>query len=592
MTARFLRLSAFGVAVFLCAQAWAGPAWKLTRTEHFELYSQAGDEVTRPLLNWFEQLRAFYFAQPLFKLPALPPLRVIVFASEKDYEPFRLRATSDAYYAGGTSGHYIAMPAGSVAEFRIAAHEFAHFVLYSSGFNLAPWLNEGLAEALSTVRLSETGYEVGGDLPVHTWALRRHNWMPLADLLSLPPESRARQDRDSNALFYAESWALAQMLLLSPDYTGHFSQLIASAGQGRSSAETLQALYGKSPQTVESDLRDWVDKHAAKPIRLPGVAAGSFDVHVSEVTTLAAQTVLADLLVTGNELDRAAALYREIAREAPTAADISAALGTIALRKGDATSARELWKQAIEQGVANAELCYQYAVLADAAGLGPDQIRPALERAVSLRPDFDDARYKLALIEKNAGHWQAALAHFRAMRKVAPVRAYSYWSAVADTLNQLDDRDGALDAARRAADHAGSADERARAAQLAYFAQTDMTVQFVSDSAGRAQMVTTRIPHEASDWNPFIEAGDDLRRVHGVLQEIDCGHGATRLRVDAAGTTLMLVIADPSRVRMRNAPEEFVCGPQSANSVVVEYAASKRSGADGLIRGIEFDGSK
>jgi hypothetical protein len=39
---------------------------------------------------------------------------------------------------------------------------------------------------------------------------------------------------------------------------------------------------------------------------------------------------------------------------------------------------------------------------------------------------------------------------------------------------------------------------------------------------------------------------------------------------------------------MRNAPPEFVCGPQEANQVLVEYAVSKNKGTDGLVRGVEF----
>ena len=46
-------------------------------------------------------------------------------------------------------------------------------------------------------------------------------------------------------------------------------------------------------------------------------------------------------------------------------------------------------------------------------------IRPALERAVALEPDFDDAHYQLALLEKNAGHYEAAIREFHAMRIVA-----------------------------------------------------------------------------------------------------------------------------------------------------------------------------
>jgi len=81
--------------------------------------------------------------------------------------------------------------------------------------------------------------------------------------------------------------------------------------------------------------------------------------------------------------------------------------------------------------------------------------------------------------------------------------------------------------------------------------------------------------------------GDDVRTVRGLLREIDCD-AVTEIRVDSGGALLTLAIPDPSRVQMRNAPEEFVCGPQENVLVQVQYAASKNGAADGLVRGIEF----
>src|SRR5260370_8567833 len=105
-------------------------------------------------------------------------------------------------------------------------------------------------------------------------------------------------------------------------------------------------------------------------------------------------------------------------------------------------------------------------------------------------------------------------------------------------------------------------------------AQTDLAVQFVRDSSGRAQMVTTRVPH-ASDWNPFIEAGDDMRQVQGSVQEIDCGDNVTRFVVESGGARLRLTIEDPARVRLRNAPPEFVSAPHQAHHPLAQYQSSQ-----------------
>ncbi|HEX6894575.1 MAG TPA: hypothetical protein VF146_04835 [Bryobacteraceae bacterium] len=582
MFARLAWLAAVGAVCPLAAADASASAWKLTSTEHFQIYSQVDPVRAQRLLNWFEQLRGFFLDQHLVPVHDIATVRVIVFASAKDYAPFRLHE-SDAHYAGAESRQYIAMADGE-NDLRVAAHELAHVAL-SNQIHGARWLSEGLAEFFSTVRMKEGEAELGGGLPAHIRTLRQANWTPLSQLLSAPVPS----DRADAMLFYGESWALADMLLRSPGYSPDFQKFLSMIETGSTAEHAFASVYGKSAGELERDLHAWLAMRSAKTIRLSMLSAPIPPGKVSDVPEFDATLLLAELLASGGELSRAEALLQSLEPTAPNAPEIPAALGQIALRKGDREAARIQWKRAIDAGAKDADVCYQYALLADGAGLPGGEIRAALQRALAIRPTFDDARYKLALLEKNAGNYEAAVAHLLAMGSVKPARAFSYWMALADAYNEMDRRDEAIAAARRAKQHAGTADERRLASQVAYIAQTDVAVQFSRDSSGRAQMVTTRVPHEsAGDWNPFVESGDDLRSVSGLLREIDCGADATRIEVEAGGRRLVLVISDPSRVRMRNAPEEFVCGHQDRIAVQVQYAALQNAGSDGFVRGIDF----
>jgi hypothetical protein len=576
----------------LCVYAYAlpGPNWRLTRSPHFEVYSQADDAAARSTLLWFEQLRAFFLQQTGQQLDSQSPVRVIGFRSASEYQPYRLRSTSDGYFVGTGSRAYIVMVTMGADEFRVAAHEYAHLVLQADGRQLPPWLNEGLAEFFSTIHVGERGVTLGGELPSHTSLLRRNPWMPISELLTLPEDSPVRDSREGAGLYYAQSWALTEMLVLSPEYGPRFHALMNALSAGTPSLKALTLVYAKSEDAIARDVHAWIDsraKHA--PVQLPAVATGQVPVEVSSVSAFASQFILADLLMASGQLARAEALYRELEREQPDSADVSAALGAIALRQGDRDGARRHWKRAIGQGVMDSMLCYNYAVLSEVAGLPVDEIRPALQRALSLNAEFDDARYSLALLEKGVGHYEAALEQLRAMKIVAPRRAYNYWTATADAFNELGRRNEAIAAARKAAEHASTPAESARAAQLAYVAQTDVAVQFSRDAEGRPQMVTTRIPHNATDWNPFIESGDDIRRAEGTLREIECGEKGMRILVETKGGPLKLAIPDPSHVQMRNAPAEFTCGPQPGSPVTAEYAITKaRENGDGIVRGLEF----
>ncbi len=564
------------------------PPWRLTRSPHFEIYAQSSDQRARALLTWFEQLRAFFEQQRAWKPGSSPPVRVIVFASGREYEPYRLRSASDAYYVGSGSQDYIVMSMAHPSRFGLAAHEYAHLVLRSSLGQLPPWLKEGLAEFYATLRITDHATELGGVLPGRIQTLEKSTWIPLPELMALSEQSQQRLDRSPADLFYAESWALTDMLALSPEYAPGFKRFLALAGSGSPGLDALLSAYGKSADAIARDLRNWLKQRRLPVIQLPAVVAESVPVEVSDVSPIASRLLLAQVLLAAGEFDRAETRFTALAHDAPDSPEVSAALGMIALHQGDSEGARRAWKRAIEQHIADPRLCYNYAVLADEAGLPAEAIRPALERAVELQPNFDDAHYQLALLEKNARHFDAALEQLHAIRRVPDARAFAYWLALADTFNELGRRDQAQSAARHASEHASTAAEQARAAEEIYIAQTDLGVQFARDASGHLQLVTTRMPHQQSDWNPFVEPADDIHRIQGTLREIDCGK-VTTVRVEAGGKAIALAIPDLQHVQMRHAPQEFVCGPQiPAPALTVDYARTLGSATQGIVRGMDF----
>ncbi|HEV8038660.1 MAG TPA: hypothetical protein VGP62_07340 [Bryobacteraceae bacterium] len=568
------------------------PTFRLTRSEHFELYSQGADVAARPALIWFEQLRAFYLQKSGLDPESLRPVRVIAFRSPNEYQPYRPNLASDGHFIGTENRDYIVMAAIDAGQFPTAAHEYAHSILHSAGLHFPPWFAEGLADFFSTVRINDRGCTLGGDLPARSQFLQHHPWMPLADLTTLPANSPIRDDREQTAVFYSQSWALVDMLVLSPQYSPKFPELIAALSSGTPGAQALPSIYGKSLSVITNDLQAWTaTKH--QPVPLSGIPAQistqNFAVQSSvDVSPFEARSLIADMLLAAGELDRAETIYIDLEREARKDAGVHAALGNIALRKGDNGRAREQWKLAIGLGIQDATLCYQFAALGELAGLPDSELRPALERALALKPGFDDARFHLALIEKNAGDYDAAVTNLRAMRTVAPTRAYNYWAALADALIQLDRRDQARAASKRALEHATTAAERAHAQQLAFLADTDFAVQFTVGKNGRAELATTRIPHATADFNPFIQPDDKIRHVEGALREIDCSGPVTRFVVETPEGRVTLAIPDPGHVQMQNAPSEFTCGKQQPTNVAVDYAATPGSPADGIVRGMQF----
>ncbi len=584
------RLPPLTVFAALAVAASAAPAGSpgLARSANFEVFAQGGTGDARAILLGFERLHAYFARQTGLKLDKPSRVRVIAFRSREEYEPYQLRPAAAAYYVGSESRDTIVMTAPDDGEIHVAAHEYAHFVLRANNLALPPWLNEGLSECFSTVRLNPRGARSRRDLAARSHLLLSRAWMPLGELVLLPADSPRREQRDTVDLFYAESWALADMLTAAPDYRPRFGELITALSSGVAGDRALTETFGKSLDEITGDLRGWVDRRRVTPETLPELVTGAVQAEVSEIPLGTWREVMAGLLLATNKLDRAEAAYVELARTDPKNPDYPASLAVIALHKRDWTGARRYWQHALGLGLDDADACYLYALQADAAGLTAADFRPALERAVVVRPDFDDAHYLLAHLDNNAGRYESAVAHLRAMRTVGAERQFSYWAALSYALDELGRHEEAKAAAIRARDHAATDEERARAIQLAEIADTDMTVRFTRDAEGNSRLITTRVPREEQNWNPFIEPGDQIQRLEGRLEAVNCEGSTTTLVVESSGRAVVLTIPDTSRVQVRNASGEFTCGPQPGNAVIVVYAVSAQEKNGGVVRGIEF----
>jgi hypothetical protein len=124
-----------------------------------------------------------------------------------------------------------------------------------------------------------------------------------------------------------------------------------------------------------------------------------------------------------------------------------------------------------------------------------------------------------------------------------------------------------------------------------YVATTEPKTQMVHDSDGRTRMTTTRVDRGATDWNPFVEPSDRMRRSSGQLSEVLCD--ASKLigfRVLTANGPITLDVPDPHHVLIENGPDEYVCGEAQNRSVRVDYAILETGGGHkNILRGMTFD---
>lgn len=517
-------------------------------------------------------------------------MRVIAFRSKEEYGRYRPASAADAYFASANGDTYIVLSGAGDQRFGVLAHEYAHVALRGPKLELPAWLSEGLAEVYSTLEFSQHGTTLGGPIAAHLHKLRARQWMTVEQLLSTRPE-RFRNDREFAVHFYAHAWALTEMLMFSPEYAPRFRDLMGAIAAGTPDRKAFAIVYGEDLLSIDHDLRGRSERGLYAPVQMqaaPRIQGGP--VTSKRLSMGDSRILLAGLLAATGEYDRAAAEYRDLVKLEPQNASIAAAFGALALRGHDFETARREWKRAIESGVTDADLCYQYANLADSVGMQAEEVRSALRRAIELKPDFGDARWKLALLENNAGEFEESTKQLRAMRTIAPSRRFDYWSALSYAEDETDHHEAAAEAAKVAERFAVTDAESARARELAYIAQTELAVRFATDENGQRKMVTSRAPRGTSDWNPFIEPNDRMRKVEGVLADVRCAEERLTGIVVRGGTkTAQLAVRDPQQVLISNGPSQFMCGPQTdGKSVVVEYAAQPSGLVEGVVRGIRF----
>jgi tetratricopeptide (TPR) repeat protein len=565
------------LAIFAVAAPACAATWHVARSAHFEVFSDAAPDAARTLAASLERLHAFCVHQ--VGIAPRGTIRVIDFASPRDFDLYRIRPGATGYSLHTSDRDYIVVTANDL---RAPAHEYTHLLIHNSGLTLPDWLSEGISEVMSAVRVGERYSFIGGDIPGRSGLLKSGRWLAPAELFT--PSPKGASDPVRELMFYSQSWALAEMLIVSPRYAANFPALLAMLAHGSSSQAAIEGVYRTSIDAVFRELRER-QARGLTAIPLPGIAEASDPVSLTPISAFNAQFMLADLRHAAGDSMLAEAMYRALALEQPNAPEIPAALGVIALERHDAAQAETYWRKALALGIEDAALCFRYATLADERGLPSEIVRAALDRAVALRPQFDEARFRLAHLDKNEGKAAAAVDHLRRMRLPAPDRAWAYYTTLADALLDLGRRDEAKQAAVEAMRHAASDADRARAAQLAWLAESEVRVEIAADQEGRRHFRTVRVPVKAPLRNPFIEAGDDARSIEATLKEVQCSAEGLRVAVSTAQGPLVLSVPDPSRVEIRNAGGvkfEFVCGPQKPRPVLVEYAAPS------ILRGLEL----
>jgi tetratricopeptide (TPR) repeat protein len=568
------RVLAFSL-LLAASPAWAADHWLRVSSPHFELYTTQSEKQGRDAVVHLEQVRAFFLqASPIRSLGDFP-LRIFEFDTEAQYTTFRQSARQVAYFVATPASEYIVLGDRAAAkqadgDYAASVHEYVHLVVRHGGLKIPTWLNEGWADVFSTLRARGKDMAVGDLLPDRMKSLESDQWMDFDTLTSVDNASPEYHESSRVGIFYAESWALAHMLFLSPEYKDNFGKFVTALNSGKSSAEACQLAFGKTPAAVYADLRNYFNRK-----RLYGtVFETRLDVRENQIAAAPlpdfdASLALADLKVARGQHAEAMAEYARLEKDQPDRADLALSMGRAALWSNDPVSARTYFRKAFDAGASDPQMCFELAHLDRTAKVPSAKVIPILERAVKAKPDFTDAKIELGLLRVDVRDFPAAVSELMAVPNITPVQATSVFCGLAFSFVQTGDLESARVQSENCRKWAKSEQDQRRAAPILKYVEA------------------------RSKPSAAVRPNEKLQRVVGTARSLDCSPQGSRLSIYIGDKVAVFDLPEPDAVERPATPRSSLrleCGTLQAVQIGIEFAPP-RSAVEtsvGVVRRLEY----
>jgi len=438
----------------MAAQCW-GADWLRIRTPHLEVLTDAGEKTGRSALNRLEDIRRVLDARNTRPLP----LRVFVFASEKEFRAYAENSIVDGFYQSGVERDFIVLHAGANLS-REVAHEYIHWIM-DRGLPL--WFEEGTAELYSNLDFQRGQTIAGAPIPRHLATLASQPWLTAGELLRASRASPFYGEQTLAGVFYAESWALAHMLNLAPGWRDEMPVFAAALASGGDQDEAFRAAFGKTMEQAVAELRLYVGR--LHSVSLDAAPQLSPDRQTTErITPIEGILARADLALHVHNIELARAWFENAEKLRPDSPEAESGLGTLALAEGRRDRAKAHFERAIDMGSKDPAAYFELAMLLRESG-SPARVGELLARAITADPNFGEAHFILGTEATDDGDYEAAIDHLRAATRAMPARSY-VWYALAFAQMKLGQIGEARASAARALRTAATPEEEGMAAAL------------------------------------------------------------------------------------------------------------------------------
>jgi len=394
--------------------------WIKVTSPNFVLYTTAREYEARIVLTAFEQARDFFLRTRPTKLDTVAPVTLVSFDTEREYKPFSPKAFTPAYYVADEQSDFVVMCDLEDLRTRAAVHEYVHSLVRHSGLNLPAWLNEGIAEVYSNMEAKDGRILVGKMLEDRVYSLTHQNWMRTPALVAVGHNSPEYNEATRASLFYAQSWMLTHMLMLSPEYAPKFPAFLEKISETGSSQAALAEIYGKSLAELDRATNVYFRGGTLGAAAYKGEAVKVEISKPAPAREVEIGLILARVQMLAGHPEDAAKRLTQLETTAGVAPELDEARAYVAWKKNDREEAFRQLETAMSHGATNWKTYWDYARLSGMMDADRDKRMAALRQAIERKSDFDEAHLMLGRELHLKSEHAAAIAELQKIKTPDP----------------------------------------------------------------------------------------------------------------------------------------------------------------------------
>jgi len=259
--------------------------WIEGRSAHFTFYASTSREVLNEVVQNLETLHACMQRLPFGgEGRSAGRTLVFVFKDEVAFRDYREREEVSGWFIKAPEANYIALPWSQEDTRRIVFHEYTHFAMHQRYPGIPNWLDEGMAELYSHLRVEGSRVRLGEGFQRRYDTLSRSGLIPLGTFLSMDNPLHTQGSSNKVAQYYSQSWLLAHFLVMGrKDHPASLQVFIRYLQEGMPQGEAIHKAFGLSVEALDKELRTYYDalqteqRIPVQVVEFPGlgVAAGA-----------------------------------------------------------------------------------------------------------------------------------------------------------------------------------------------------------------------------------------------------------------------------------------------------------------------------